>query len=251
MAKKLFSKPSHQPVGEALPCTTLSLFIQIEPLKWLSRARSLTQGRAPIDAAQASRAPGQVLGFTECIVHAHCTTVHSKTSAVFDARIIINEHALFLLYLGAISNYICSTNTAAISNDIRVVQAEIIFRVELAVPFAKGVVHSDLNTEGVAAYGFDLAPGLQDAIVGVVEATISSYLKKMVDEAVYDRVRDRSSSRASSVTDITATTESAASDSEASSTPAYPAPTASAPAVVVSPMDTTAPPQPLPSWGGG
>ncbi|KAL4718229.1 hypothetical protein ACJJTC_015661 [Scirpophaga incertulas] len=35
--------------------------------------------------------------------------------------------------------------------------------------------------QGVAAYGFDLAPGLQ--------ATISSSLKKMVDEAVYDRVR--------------------------------------------------------------
>ncbi|KAL4719664.1 hypothetical protein ACJJTC_003734 [Scirpophaga incertulas] len=122
--------------------------------------------------------------------------------SVFDARIIINEHALFLLYLGAISNYICSTNTAAISNDIRVVQAEIIFRVELAVPFAKGVVHSDLNTEGVAAYGFDLAPGLQDAIVGVVEATIVRTSRRWSTrpstiECVTGHLR-----RASSVTDI-------------------------------------------------
>ncbi|KAL4719350.1 hypothetical protein ACJJTC_011319 [Scirpophaga incertulas] len=109
--------------------------------------------------------------------------------------------------------------------------------------------------QGVAAAGFDLAPGLQDAIVGVVEATIATYLKKMVDEAVSDRVRDGSSSRASSVTAssvtaTTASTESAASDSEAASPPASPASTASSASAISadeSPMDTSAPPQPLPS----
>ncbi|KAL4704858.1 hypothetical protein ACJJTC_017643 [Scirpophaga incertulas] len=101
-----------------------------------------------------------------------------------------------------------------------------------------------------------LAPAVQEAIVGVVEATISTYLKKMVDEAVSDRVRDGSSSRASSVTAssvvtaTTASTESAASDSEAASPPASPASTASSASAIPadeSPMDTSAPPQPLPS----
>ncbi|KAL4704708.1 hypothetical protein ACJJTC_011492 [Scirpophaga incertulas] len=112
--------------------------------------------------------------------------------------------------------------------------------------------------QGVAAAGFDLAPAVQEAIVGVVEATITTYLKKMVDEAVSDRVRDGSSSRASSVTasSVTATTastastESAASDSEAASPPASPASTASSASAIPadeSPMDTSAPPQPLPS----
>ncbi|KAL4717314.1 hypothetical protein ACJJTC_017201 [Scirpophaga incertulas] len=110
--------------------------------------------------------------------------------------------------------------------------------------------------QGVAAAGFDLAPAVQEAIVGVVEATISTYLKKMVDEAVSDRVRDGSSSRASSVTAssvvtaTTASTESAASDSEAASPPASPASTASSASAIPadeSPMDTSAPPQPLPS----
>ncbi|KAL4706383.1 hypothetical protein ACJJTC_018482 [Scirpophaga incertulas] len=103
--------------------------------------------------------------------------------------------------------------------------------------------------QGVAAAGFDLAPGLQDAIVGVVESTIQSYLKKMVDEAVSQRVCDGSTSRASSTTasetETPAETESATSDSEVASPPASsPASPASAIANDESLMDTSTPQEP-------
>ncbi|KAL4719006.1 hypothetical protein ACJJTC_004089 [Scirpophaga incertulas] len=103
--------------------------------------------------------------------------------------------------------------------------------------------------QGVAAAGFDLAPGLQDAIVGVVESTIQTYLKKMVDEAVSQRVCDGSTSRASSSTvsetETPAETESATSDSEVASPPASsPASPASAIANGESLMDTSTPQEP-------
>ncbi|KAL4717401.1 hypothetical protein ACJJTC_017288 [Scirpophaga incertulas] len=114
----------------------------------------------------------------------------------------------------------------------------------------RGIGHAIVH--GVAA-GFDLAPGLQDAIVGVVEATINSYLQKKVDGAVSLRVRDRSTSRASnssSVTATSATAESAASDSDvptdtSASPPSSPASVVSV--ADVSPMDTASAPTPLPS----
>ncbi|KAL4717413.1 hypothetical protein ACJJTC_017300 [Scirpophaga incertulas] len=73
----------------------------------------------------------------------------------------------------------------------------------------------------------------------------------MVDEAVSERVRDDSTTRASSATTTyvtSAETESAASDSEAASPPSSsPASPTSVIAADESPMDTSAPSQPLPS----